>query len=515
MRNRPTTHGLLQAVILVFTGIAYWAVISAAQLRGYSPSRLVAIRDWLALALVTFGFLVVVIRFRYRGNLVIYTCVVLLFSLGLITQFRLFSDPEYTARGDQRAAARLAKAHAVRARAIEEGYDQAKLQFVFGDGAPAAELSPVREEIPASVSARDVLTSGRTYTPILSLLGLILAFEFIRREMALLWVQRHSILMALVTLVPLMFIIVFFTHGGKFIGGMTPWEPAKILFLFSLSGVLVDSYRVLGKTRWGLPPLRFFLPIAVTASFALVPFFVLGDFGQLLVFGIVYTLLYLVAVKRIGQVLPGLIMLVLAFVLLSAVGGIPDRVKYRYHLWEHTWQAPPEEAEWWAPYLGRLRAAYGPSGATISSEEAWFDQGSQLVQAIFGITHGNVVGTGLGLGLPETVPVSDSDFIYAAIAEELGMVGGFSLLVAILLLGGAGLREAIRAPDMFTKLLAAGVTAFLVFQAYVNMAGVLKLAPMTGITLPFVSHGGWSLLTSFTMIGILMGISHRNAVQSK
>ena len=66
---------------------------------------------------------------------------------------------------------------------------------------------------------------------------------------------------------------------------------------------------------------------------------------------------------------------------------------------------------------------------------------------------------------------------------------------------------------MFTKLLAAGVTAFLVSQAFVNIGGVLKLSPMTGITLPFVSHGGWSLLTSFTMIGILMGISHRNAVE--
>lgn len=498
--------------MLVLTAIAYEAVISAAHVRGYAPSRLVAMRDLLALAVVIIGFLVMVLWLRYRGNLLIYTCVVFLFSLGLITQYRLFSDPEYTARGDQRAAARLAKAHAIRARAIEEGYDQAKLNFLFGDRSSTADRSAMREES-ASVSLRDVWASGRTYAPILSLLSLLLAFELTRREKVLLWGQRHSILIALVTLVPLMFIIVFFTRGGKFLGGMTPWEPAKVVFLFSLSGVLVDSYRVLGKTRWGLPPLRFFLPLVVTASFALMPFFVLGDFGQLLVFGIVYTLLYLVAVKRLGQVLPGLALLVLIFVLLSAVGGIPDRVNYRYHLWKHTWQAPPEGAEWWTPYLSRLRAAYGPAGAGLSSEEAWFDQGAQLIQALFGISHGKFIGTGLGLGLPETVPVSDSDFIYAAIAEELGLVGGISLLVVILLLGGVGLREAIQAPDMFTKLLAAGVTAFLVFQAYVNIAGVLKLTPMTGITLPFVSHGGWSLLTSFTMIGILMGISHRNAVQ--
>ncbi len=137
-----------------------------------------------------------------------------------------------------------------------------------------------------------------------------------------------------------------------------------------------------------------------------------------------------------------------------------------------------------------------------------------MIQAIFGINHGQMTGTGLGFGLPETVPVADSDFIYAVIAEELGFVGGICLILAVVLLAGAGWREAINAPDMFTKLLAAGVTAFLVSQAFVNIAGVLKLTPMTGITLPFVSHGGSSLLTSFTMIGILMGISHRNTVQS-
>lgn len=514
MKNRPSSHLVMQAVILLSTVIAYVAIIVAAHLRGYSPSRLVALRDFLALGLVIAGFVILITRFRYRGNLIIYTCIVLLYSVGLITQFRLFSDPEYTARGDQRATARLAKAQAIRARAIKEGYDQAKLEFVFGTAEPSLGPPPVKRDDADEVSLGDVLTSGRTFTPLFSLLGLIIAFRLIRREDVLLWVQRHSVSIALVTLVPLMLIIIFFTQAGKFIGGMTPWEPAKILFLFSLGGVLVDSYRVLSKTRWGLPPFRFFLPLAVTAVFALIPFFVLGDFGQLLVFGIVYTLLYLIAVKRIGQVLPGLVLLVLVFGLISALGGIPDRVRYRYNLWQHTWQPPPETAEWWAPDLQRLRAAYGQSGVNLSNEDAWFDKGSQLIQALFGISHGQGAGTGLGLGLPETVPVSDSDFIYAAIAEELGLIGGVGVLLTVLLLGGAGLREALRAPDMFTKLLATGVTAFLVSQAFVNIAGVIKLTPMTGITLPFVSHGGWSLLTSFTMVGILMGISHRNAVQS-
>ncbi|MFM8394553.1 MAG: FtsW/RodA/SpoVE family cell cycle protein, partial [Acidobacteriota bacterium] len=126
------------------------------------------------------------------------------------------------------------------------------------------------------------------------------------------------------------------------------------------------------------------------------------------------------------------------------------------------------------------------------------------------ISSGRLLGKGLGRGYPESVPIADSDFIYAALAEEMGLLGGAVVLLAFILLVMAGARTAIEAPDMFTKLLAAGITAFLGFQAIVNIGGVTRMLPMTGITLPFVSHGGWSLLTTFTMLGILMAISHRN-----
>jgi cell division protein FtsW (lipid II flippase) len=118
----------------------------------------------------------------------------------------------------------------------------------------------------------------------------------------------------------------------------------------------------------------------------------------------------------------------------------------------------------------------------------------------------------LGLGFPETVPISDSDFIYAALAEETGLAGALAILLAVGVLVVAGSAISIGAPDMFTKLLAAGLTAFIGFQALVNIGGVLRVLPMTGITLPFVSHGGWSLITSFAMLGILLALSHRNAI---
>ena len=113
------------------------------------------------------------------------------------------------------------------------------------------------------------------------------------------------------------------------------------------------------------------------------------------------------------------------------------------------------------------------------------------------------------------MPIADSDFIYAAVAEELGLVGGAVIILAFLLLIAAGLRVAIEAQDMFTKLIAAGVAVFLGLQAIVNIGGVIRMLPLTGITLPFVSHGGWSLITSFLMLGMLMSISHRNRSQRK
>src|SRR5205085_970825 len=112
------------------------------------------------------------------------------------------------------------------------------------------------------------------------------------------------------------------------------------------------------------------------------------------------------------------------------------------------------------------------------------------------------------------IPVSDSDFIYAAISEELGLVGGAVVILALIVLVNAGFRTSIEARDMFTKLCSAGLTAFIGFQAIVNIGGETRALPMTGITLPFVSHGGFSLITSFAMLGMLLAFSHRNAADA-
>jgi len=117
----------------------------------------------------------------------------------------------------------------------------------------------------------------------------------------------------------------------------------------------------------------------------------------------------------------------------------------------------------------------------------------------------------LGLGYPEVIPIADSDYIYAAVAEETGLAGGAVIIAAVIVFVIAGVRTSLEARDMFTKLCAAGLTAFIGFQAAVNMGGIVGALPMTGITLPFVSHGGFSLITSFAMLGMLMAFSSRNS----
>jgi cell division protein FtsW (lipid II flippase) len=299
----------------------------------------------------------------------------------------------------------------------------------------------------------------------------------------------------------------------------------KIFFLLGFAGMLADTYRHLRRTRWGLPPARYFLPFAVIAAMPVLPFFALSDFGQMLVFFGVYVMLYIVAVRRTAQLAYAVALVAILFGVFFGASrvtsgfGVPGRVYFRFYQWVHTWEAPPPDTWWWKRDLERYLQAKNltidpnnPQESRQRNNEAWADKVLQESQGLFGINEGGAVGRGLGLGFPETVPISDSDFIYAAVAEETGLAGGLAILLALSVFVFAGTAISIGAADMFTKLLAAGLTAFAGFQAIVNMGGVLRVLPMTGITLPFVSHGGWSLITSFAMLGILLALSHRNAV---
>ncbi|MBX3278887.1 MAG: FtsW/RodA/SpoVE family cell cycle protein [Acidobacteria bacterium] len=531
MRNRPSSHLLLIVATAALNVVAYLAVYRAGVVRGFSPSLVPAARDLLLFIPIIAVFVWLVKRRRYAGDLAIYTIAVLLFSLGQIVQYRLFTDPEYSSRG--KSAARIAKTNTLRQRYINEYYDADKKRALFGDPNYEIPIGRDRDAEDEYWTLSRAALSASTWIPVFALLGFAIAFGFAGRDDVLLWLQRHSFLIGVGTAAPFALIAILYSSGGKFLGRTTPWEPVKISFLISYAGMLADSYRNLSLTRWGMPSPRFLLPFIFIAILPLVPFFALSDFGQMLVFCGTFLTLYLVAIKRTAQVLvAGTAVGVLLAASILGLGvfhtiraaatdgestgfiervseipsrGLPRRIHQRFYLWLNAGRPPDPEAWWWR---GDAEAA---EGRGISNEEAWYNSYAfQPSQALFGIADGGVFGTGLGRGFPEIVPIADSDFIYAAVAEELGLAGGAILLAAFLLLSSVGYRTAIEAKDMFTKLLAAGVTTFLLFQAIVNVGGVIRLLPMTGITLPFVSHGGWSLMTSFFLLGMLAAISHRN-----
>jgi peptidoglycan glycosyltransferase len=145
----------------------------------------------------------------------------------------------------------------------------------------------------------------------------------------------------------------------------------------------------------------------------------------------------------------------------------------------------------------------------------WDDTGGQLVQTWFALAWGGIAGTGIGLGRPEKVPVVESDFIFAAIGEELGLLGGTAILAAYLLIVGSGLRIAAQADHAFDKLLAAGLTALVGLQAFVILAGVIRLLPLTGVVLPFVSYGGSALVANYVLVALLIRISDATSTRAR
>lgn len=142
--------------------------------------------------------------------------------------------------------------------------------------------------------------------------------------------------------------------------------------------------------------------------------------------------------------------------------------------------------------------------------ETWIDpwrfidnKGYQITQSLFAIGTGGFFGTGVGLGHPEFIPEVHTDFIFSAICEEMGIFGGIAVIMLFLILVYRGFKIALNQQNQFFRIVALGITAMLGFQAFIIMGGVMKLIPLTGVTLPFVSYGGSSLLSSFAALGIL------------
>ena len=263
--------------------------------------------------------------------------------------------------------------------------------------------------------------------------------------------------------------------------GFQPAEIGKVLIVIFLASYLNQKRELLqvATSRFGpfrLPPVKHLAPVLLAWGASLAILFLQKDLGaSLLYFGIFVVMLW-VATGRAAYLVIGLILFVV-----GAYAGwlLFDHVQLRVDIWLH---------------------ALDPAKV--------FAQGyGQLAQAQFGMASGGIVGTGLGQGSPGLIPFAATDFIFAAIGEELGLLGTTAVLLLVLVLVGKGLRVGLRAPDGFSTLLAVGLSTLIALQAFVIVGGVTRIIPLTGVTLPFVSYGGSSLISNFVLLGLLVRVS--------
>ncbi|MBI2761401.1 MAG: FtsW/RodA/SpoVE family cell cycle protein [Chloroflexi bacterium] len=260
-------------------------------------------------------------------------------------------------------------------------------------------------------------------------------------------------------------------------------EAMKLLLVLFLAGYLADRrllLRAAGRHWRGvrLPTLPYLLPMGVIWVLTFLVLIWQRDLGATLLLAGVTLLLLYVASGRFTFITVGVILVVVdVFVAYQLFGYVRGRVD----VWLH-------------PFSQADTAGY------------------QISQALYAVSNGSVLGAGIGSGFPTYIPAVHTDFVFAAIAEDLGLAGAFGLIALYLLFVLRGLRVAMRQPTDFTALLALGCTSVMALQALVIIAGNLALIPITGITLPLVSYGGSSILANYLILAVLLRLSARGAI---
>jgi cell division protein FtsW (lipid II flippase) len=280
--------------------------------------------------------------------------------------------------------------------------------------------------------------------------------------------------------------------NGAYLGvklGPVSFQPAelgKIAIVIFLAAYLRDNRQVLvqgGRKILGvtIPQLKHLGPLLVVWGAAMLMLVFIRDLGSsLMYFGAFLALLY-VATNRLSFVLVGLLMFAAgAWFFASTVGHVQDRIDI------------------WLDPFPRYDA-----------------EGYQIANGLFAQADGGLFGRGLGaaiLNVPgggPLIPAPQTDMIYAVIVNDLGLVGGVGLIATYLLIAERGFKIATLATDSFSKLLATGLTAVMALQVFVIVGGVTRVIPLTGVTLPFVSYGGSSIVANFILLGLLLAISNR------
>src|SRR5712691_8598373 len=286
------------------------------------------------------------------------------------------------------------------------------------------------------------------------------------------------------------------THDQLNIGplNLQPSELLKIFLVIFFAAYLSKNLDIVsgGNLRLGplrLPPFRQLGPIALMLGLALLLFLGIRELGlALLIYGIFLVMIYLGSGKISYVIGSLLIFFVLGFIGYALFSYVRSRFAV-VGIDVTTWTAKSEDL-------------YQKTGG-----------GFQIVQGLIALANGGIIGTGIGLGHPTFVPVVQSDMIFTALGEELGLAGLFAIIGIYLLIIYRGYRIAIQARDTFNQLLAAGLTSIFAIQTLIIAAGNMKFLPLTGIPLPFLSYGGSSILANYIIIGILLRISHNTAME--
>lgn len=265
-----------------------------------------------------------------------------------------------------------------------------------------------------------------------------------------------------------------------------PAELAKIGLVVFFASYLAENRQLMAvaTNRLGpfmLPPARAFGPVLVTWGLSLGILVFQNDFGlSLLFFGVFAVLLY-VGTSRVAYVaITGALFMGGALLAYTAFAHVRVRVS--------AWLDP------WAVYD---------------------EQGFQIAQSLFALGTGGITGVGLGQGHPDFIPFVQTDFIFSAFGEETGLIGATALLLCYFVLIGRGFTVAMRSTDDFSTLLAAGLTVIFALQTFVIIGGVTRLIPLSGLTLPFVSYGGSSLLANYILVALLLRVSATTSVAAR
>lgn len=254
-----------------------------------------------------------------------------------------------------------------------------------------------------------------------------------------------------------------------------PGEFAKVLIVLFLAGYLAENRELLSisnRTVLGIkfPRLRLLYPLFIVWGVCLLVVAFERDLGSALLFYTIFLIMLYVATGRVSYVIIGLALLAIgAFGMYQIMSHVQVRV-----------------AIWLDPFSDAQNLGY------------------QIVQSLFSLADGGLAGVGIGKGMADIIPVVASDMIFAAIGEEMGLLGGSAVLLLFMLFAVRGLTTAARAKSDLAAFSAAGLTAAISFQAFTIVGGVTKLIPLTGVTLPFMSQGGSSLLASFVIVGLLL-----------